>query len=86
MVPALVFFLDMSTAIPLGVFCGIGLQSAFAFAYRTSIKVKPLTQMLLGSLPGVWLGSYLLLYMPEIGLRAALGVGRRLVITLDELA
>jgi len=74
MVPSLVFFLDMSTAIPLGIFCGIGLQSAGTCAYRVHIEVKPLLQILLGSLPGVWLGSSLLLYMPEIWLRAVLGV------------
>ena len=74
MVPLLVVFLDMSTAIPLGIFCGIGLQSAAAFAYRTRIVVKPLFQLLLGSLPGVWLGSFFLLYMPEIWLKAALGL------------
>jgi len=73
MVPSLVFFLDISTAIPLGIFCGIGLQSAGAFVYRTRIEIKPLMRMLLGSLPGVWLGSSILLYMPEIWLRAALG-------------
>ena len=74
MVPSLIFFLDINTAIPLGIFCGAGLQSAAAFAYYTRIQVKPLIQMLLGSLPAVWLGSSLLLYMPEIWLRAALGV------------
>ena len=72
-VPSLVFFLDMSTAIPLGIFCGIGLQSCGAFAYRARIERKPLVRMLLGSLPGVWLGSAFLLHMPEIWLRAALG-------------
>ena len=73
MVPSLAFLLDMSTAIPLGIFCGIGLQSFGAFAYRTRIEIRPLVQMLLGSLPGVWLGSSFLLHMPEIWLRAALG-------------
>ena len=74
MVPSLVFFLDMSTAIPLGIFCGVGLQSSGAFAYRTRIEIKPLVQMLFGSLPGVWLGSSFLLHMPEIWLRAILGI------------
>ena len=74
MVPLLTFFLDMNTAIPLGVFCGIALQSAGALAYRTRIEAKPLRRMLLGSLPGVWLGSSVLLHMPEIWLRAALGM------------
>jgi uncharacterized membrane protein YfcA len=73
MVPLFTFFLDMNTAIPLGIFCGIGLQSAGILAYRTHIAGSPLLRMLLGSLPGVWLGSTVLLHMPEIWLRAALG-------------
>jgi uncharacterized membrane protein YfcA len=72
-VPSLAFLLDVNTAIPLGIFCGIGLQSSSVFAYRTRIAVKPLVRMLLGSLPGIWLGSSFLLHMPEMWLRAALG-------------
>ncbi len=73
MVPALVFLLGISTTIPLGVLCGISTQGLNAFTYRKHIKKDALLQMLLGSLPGIWLGSTLLCELPEYLLRAALG-------------
>jgi uncharacterized membrane protein YfcA len=74
MVPMMALFMDMSTVIPLGVLCGCALQIYSALAYRTRVEIKPLLHMLLASLPGVWLGSSLLLYMPDVWLKALLGM------------
>jgi uncharacterized membrane protein YfcA len=66
--------MDMSTAIPLGVLCGFALQFYSAFVYRTRMEKESLLHMLLASLPGVWLGSGLLLYLPDVWLKALLGM------------
>ena len=73
MVPALVFLVGPGTAIPLGVLCGIASQSMNAFFHRRHIQTDALVPLLLGSLPGIWLGSAFLFHLPETWLRAALG-------------
>ena len=73
-VPLLALLLEISVAIPLGVLCGVFIQGSAVMMFRTHIEKKALLHLLLGSLPGVWLGSTLLLSMPEIWLRAVLGI------------
>jgi uncharacterized membrane protein YfcA len=73
LVPALTFFVDISTAVSLGILYGVALQGSAIFAYRTRIEAPPLLRMLFGSLPGVWLGNLFLLHLPAIWLKAALG-------------
>lgn len=74
MIPALVLLVGIGTAIPLGVLCGIASQTMNAFIHRKHIKKEALLQLLLGSLPGIWLGSAFLFRLPEAWLRAALGM------------
>ena len=74
MVPLLLLYLDMSTAIPMGALCSFFIQAQGAIIYRSHIQTKFLIPLVVASLPGVWLGSSLLKYAPEIWLRAALGV------------
>jgi len=74
MVPMLALLMDMSTAIPLGVLCGCALQIYTALIYRSQVEKKSLFHVLLASLPGVWLGSNLLFHMPDVWLKAALGL------------
>jgi uncharacterized membrane protein YfcA len=73
MVPMMALFMDMNTAIPLGVLCGCALQIFSSLVYRAQAEKKTLLHMLLASLPGVWLGSSLLLHMPDVWLKALLG-------------
>ena len=74
MVPPLLFFMGMDVIIPLSVLCGIATQGLIVSVFRQHLRKTSLTQMLLAALPGIWLGSSLLLYMPEYALRGALGV------------
>ena len=74
MIPALLLMMGADVVIPLGVFCGLATQASVSFLFRRHIRKESLGKLLLGSLPGVWLGSSLLLHMPEILLRAAMGV------------
>jgi len=74
MVPMMALFMDMNTAIPLGVLCGCALQIFTAFVYRTQTEKKTLLHMLSAGLPGVWLGGSLLLHMPDAWLKALLGI------------
>jgi uncharacterized membrane protein YfcA len=74
MVPALLLMMGVDVIVPLSVLCGIATQAYNAFAFWRYIRKDSLGQLLLGSLPGVWLGSSLLLYMPEYILRCAMGV------------
>ena len=74
MVPALLFFMEMDVIIPLSVLCGIGTQALITLSFRRHIRKDSLGLLLLGSLPGIWLGSSLLLYMPEFALRGAMGI------------
>jgi len=74
MVPMLALFMDMSTAIPLGVLCGCSLQVYTALIYRSRVDRKVVFQVLLAALPGVWLGGSLLIHMPDVWLKAALGL------------
>jgi uncharacterized membrane protein YfcA len=74
MVPALLLMMGMDVIIPLSVFCGLATQGLNAFSFRRYIRKDALGQLLLGSLPGIWIGSSLLLHMPEVMLRAAMGV------------
>ena len=74
MVPALLLMMGADVVIPLCVFCGIATQASSSFYFRRHIRKDSLGQLLLGSLPGIWLGGSLLLYLPEIILRAAMGV------------
>ena len=74
MVPALLLMMGMDVIVPLSVFCGIATQAFMAFSFRRFIRKDSIAQLLLGSLPGIWIGSSLLLYMPEFALRGAMGV------------
>ena len=74
MVPALLLMMGMDVIIPLSVFCGLATQGFNTIAFRRHIRKDSLPRLLLGSLPGIWLGSSLLLHMPEVMLRAAMGV------------
>ena len=74
MIPALLLMMGADAAIPLGVFCGIATQSFNTFFFRRHIRKESLGRLLIGCLPGVWLGSSLLLHMPEALLRLAMGV------------
>jgi len=74
MVPALLLMMGIDVIVPLSVFCGIATQGLTAFSFRRHIRKDSLARLLIGSLPGIWLGSSLLLYLPEIMLRAAMGV------------
>ena len=73
MVPSLLLIMGMDVVIPLSVFCGAATQSLNVYTFRRHIRKEPLIRLLLGSVPGIWLGSSLLLHMPEFLLRAALG-------------
>jgi uncharacterized membrane protein YfcA len=73
MVPALLLMMGADVIIPLSVFCGLATQGLNAFSFRRHIRKDALGRLLLGSLPGIWLGSSLLLHMPEVMLRAAMG-------------
>ena len=74
MVPALLLIMGIDVIVPLSVFCGIATQAFNAFAFRRHIRKDALVGLLLGSLPGIWLGSSLLLHVPEVLLRAAMGI------------
>jgi len=74
MIPLLFLYLDMSTAIPVGVLCSFFIQAQGAIIYRSHIQTTFLIPLIVSSLPGVWLGSLLLKYTPEIWLRAVLGL------------
>ena len=74
MVPVLLLMMGMDVIIPLSVLCGIATQAFVACSFRRHIRKDSLGRLLLGSLPGIWLGSSLLLYMPELVLRSAMGV------------
>ena len=74
MVPALLLMMGMDVIVPLSVFCGIATQGFITFSFRRFIRKDAIVQLLLGSLPGIWFGSSLLLYMPEFVLRGAMGV------------
>ena len=73
-VPALILLLGMETAIPLGVLCGVGSQFFNALPHYRHLHKRPLAYMILGGLPGLWLGSTLLSRLPESLLRAMLGL------------
>jgi len=74
MIPALLLMMGMDVIVPLSVFCGIATQALIAFSLRHHIRKDSLAPLLLGSLPGIWLGSSLLLYMHEFVLRSAMGI------------
>ncbi|MDR0466674.1 MAG: sulfite exporter TauE/SafE family protein [Deltaproteobacteria bacterium] len=74
MVPALLFLMELDVIIPLSVFCGIATQGYNAFSFRRHVPKGSLVKLLLGALPGIWLGGSLLLHMPEAVLRAAMGI------------
>lgn len=73
-VPALILLLGIETAVPLGVLCGVTSQTFNATANRAAVDKKILLRMFLGAVPGVFLGVFLLVRMPELILRAVLGV------------
>lgn len=73
-VPALLFVLGMNVIIPLSVLCGIATQGVNVFSFRRHIKLNSLSHILLGSVPGIWLGSSLLIHLPEVFLRSAMGI------------
>lgn len=73
-VPALLFILGMNIIIPLSILCGIATQGANVFAARRHLKKISVSHILLGSVPGIWLGSSMLIHLPEIFLRSAMGV------------
>ena len=74
MVPALLLMMGFDVIVPLSVLCGIATQAYIAFSFRRHIRKDSLARLLIGSLPGIWLGSSLLLHMPEVFLRAAMGI------------
>ena len=74
MVPALILLVGMTITIPFGVLCGIATQGLNVYLYRSHIHKAPLIRMLIGSLPGIWLGGSLLIHLPEPLLRALLGL------------
>jgi hypothetical protein len=73
-IPALTLLVGMSIAVPLGILCGIANQGINAFLYRAHIQKNTLGRMIVGSLPGIWLGGTLLVYLPEPLLRFFLGL------------
>ena len=73
MVPALLMLMGMDLIIPLSVLCGISTQAYNAYSFRRHIRKDSLLRLMLGSLPGIWFGSSLLLSMPEFALRSAMG-------------
>ena len=73
MVPALVLLVGMAVTIPLGVLCGVATQGMNVWFYRSHVHKQALFRLLLGSLPGIWIGGSLLIYLPEPILRAMLG-------------
>lgn len=74
MVPMLLMVLDMQTAIPLGVICCVVLQLLGAITFRRHIQRPTLARLMLGSLPGIWLGTTLLWRVPKLYMKAVLGV------------
>jgi uncharacterized membrane protein YfcA len=74
MVPLLLLFMDAGVAIPLSVLCGVALQGSGVCIYRSHVNMRAILPLLLGSLPGAWLGSYVLFRLPEAQLRTGLGV------------
>ncbi|MDR1778135.1 MAG: sulfite exporter TauE/SafE family protein [Desulfovibrio sp.] len=74
MVPMLLMVCDMQTAIPLGVTCCVLLQFLGALAFRRGINKRALARLLLGSLPGIWLGVSLLGHARELYMKTTLGV------------
>ncbi|MDR2789264.1 MAG: sulfite exporter TauE/SafE family protein [Candidatus Accumulibacter sp.] len=73
MVPMLLMVLDMQTAIPLGVVCCILLQLVGAITLRRHVQKRALTQLVLSSIPGSWLGATLLSRIPELYMKTFLG-------------
>lgn len=73
MVPALLLMMPVDIIVPLGVLCGIATQTYNVATFRRHIRTDALGKLLLGSLPGIWVGSSLLLHLPEVALRCSMG-------------
>ena len=74
MIPLLLLFLDMPTAIPLGVLCSVGMQFQGVLIFHAHIQTRRLIPLVVGSLPGVWLGGMFLRGLPDLWLKTGLGV------------
>lgn len=74
MVPLLLLFMGLDVIVPLSVLCGIAPQALMVIIFRQYLRKDSLSRLFIGSLPGIWVGSSVLLYMPESLLRAVLGV------------
>ncbi|MCL1940014.1 MAG: sulfite exporter TauE/SafE family protein [Desulfovibrionaceae bacterium] len=72
-IPALALLVGMNITIPLGVLCGITIQGVNVYLYRAHVRKGALARMIAGALPGIWLGSSLLVHLPEPLLRFLLG-------------
>jgi hypothetical protein len=73
-IPAMALVLGMGITIPVAVLCGVAIQAFNSYLYRAHVQKKPLSRMIIGALPGIWLGSSLLIHLPEPLLRFLLGL------------
>jgi len=74
MVPSMLFMMHVDIVVPVGVLCGIATQLLNAFVFRRYLRKDSLGRLLLGCLPGLWLGDILLADTPGYMLRGVLGV------------
>jgi uncharacterized protein len=73
-IPLLTFYLPMKTVVPLVVLSGLVITAGLATRLWSKSALKRLPPLLLGALPGIGLGAWLLTALPAAVLRAAVGI------------
>ena len=72
-IPLLTLFLDLKTAVPVSVLSGLAITLVLALALRRELERQKLMPLILGALPGVALGVFLLQELSSDLLRILLG-------------
>jgi len=72
-IPLLTLFLDLKVAVPVSVLAGLAITSILALALRRNLERRKLMPLILGALPGVVLGVFVLHKLPGDLLRILLG-------------
>jgi uncharacterized membrane protein YfcA len=73
-IPLLTIFIDVKTAIPLCVLNGLLISSYLAVKLKDHMKLKDILPLIVGSLPGVYLGVNVLKHMESGLIRILLGI------------
>lgn len=73
-VPLLLLYFDITVAVPVCVLASTVLNAQLCVSYRMSLSWRRIRPLLLGSLPGLLLGSLVLVHAPDVWTRWALGV------------